>query len=224
MDYKKISAYIEGLYDKNTLSKKRYSDDTELKHYGQVIDDDVARMLQLLIMAKMPKMVLEIGTSIGYSTVAMAKMTKEYGGKIITIELDKQVAEQARANFKRQGVDEQIEIIIGDAFAVVADMGQHFDLIFQDVGDKTYYAKMMDSYVKLLNPGGLLLAEDVLFPAFGGGDSDSYLDDVRKPLDQFNRAVAQHPQFESTLLPIGDGLMVAVKKERVLIKGEMPNE
>lgn len=212
MDYSKVNNYIDGLYNNRKLTQKRYSENTELKNYGQVVDDDVARMLQVLITATRPQKVLEIGTSIGFSTVMMAKAMSHYGGKIVTIELDKQVAEQAKANFKQQGVDEQIEVMVGDAREIVDNLQQDFDLIFQDVGDKTLYAEMIDSYLKLLKQGGILLAEDALFPLFEFHGEHSYLNPMRESLDMFNKQIADCTQFESTLLPIGDGLMVAVKK------------
>mgnify|MGYP000930038584 CR=1 FL=1 len=101
-----------------------------MENYGDVIDDDVARILQVLILVAKPQRVLEIGTSIGFSTVMMARMLKRHEGKIVTIELDEKAAGQARANFKRQGIDAQIEIIVGNAREVVASMDQKFDLIF----------------------------------------------------------------------------------------------
>jgi predicted O-methyltransferase YrrM len=207
---KKVNSYIEGLYEKRKLSKEQYSEETELDNYGQGIDGDVARMMQVFILASRPKNVLEIGTSIGFSTVMMAKAMQQYGGKIVTIELDEKVAEQAKVNFKRQGVDEQIEVVVGDARAIVAEMNQTFDLIFQDVGDKSLYAEMIDSYLRLLNKGGALMAEDSLYPAFSGGGT--YHEQMRKPLNRFNKEIVACTQFESALLPIGDGLTIAVKK------------
>jgi predicted O-methyltransferase YrrM len=213
MNFEKTNSYIELLYGNRKLSKRQYCADTELDNFGQVIDDDVARMLQVIILAAKPKKVLEIGTSIGFSTVMMANMMKEYGGKIVTIELDEKVAEQAKNNFARQGVDAQIEVIVGDARAIVNNMDQKFDLIFQDVGDKSLYAEMVNSYSKLLNIGGVLIAEDALFPLFTFTGKHSYLNDMREPLNNFNRQIAESTQFESTLLPIGDGVMIAVKKD-----------
>ena len=211
MNENEVNAYIEGLYKKNKLSQKQYSDETELEDYGVVIDDDVARMLQVLILASKPKKILEIGTSIGFSTVMMAKAIRLYGGSIVTIELDATVAEQAKLNFKRERVDDLIEVIVGDAQTIVTDMDPGFDLIFQDVGDKSLYPEMIDGCLRLLNIGGLLIAEDVLFPLYDFSDGYNYLNQMRESLDEFNKIIVRHPKFESTLLPIGDGLMVAVK-------------
>ena len=202
--------YIESLYAKKELTQRKYIEDTKIKHFAPVVDDDVARMLQVLIMIAKPKKILEIGTSIGFSTASMAQAIKSYGGKIVTIEIDTEMVRQAVENFKREGLDEQIEVKVGDARIVVSDMNDEFDLIFQDVGDKNLYAEMLEDYVRLLKPGGVLLAEDTLFPADLDSESGEWAQ-MCKSLDAFNKTIADSPHFASTLLPIGDGLTVAVK-------------
>lgn len=209
MDFAQVSAYIESLYEKRKLTRKQYTEDTELKDFVPVVDDDVARMLQVLITLTRPRKILEIGTSIGFSTVSMAKVVKRYGGRIVTIEMDAKVANQAVKNFEREGVNEQIELRIGEARTVASGMSEEFDLIFQDVGDKKLYGDMLEDYIRLLKPGGLLVAEDTLFPVF---DFASEYGPMCEALDAFNKKMADCPQFESTLLPIGDGFTVAVKK------------
>ncbi len=138
---------------------------TELTKFGTVVDSDVSRMIQLLIRLVRPQRILEIGTSIGYSTVSMAIVVKEYGGKITTIEYNEQSAKQAIKNFKHAGVAELIEVIIGDAKEIIPTLKESFDLIFQDVGDKTLYPVLLNNLVTLLKPGGVFLAEDYLLPA-----------------------------------------------------------
>lgn len=105
MDYLKVNNYIEELYSStNKINRKTYQDMTELKDFIPVVDDDVARYLKVLIMIKRPKRILEIGTSIGYSTTSMAEAVKSFGGKITTVEYDEKVAKQAKDNFERTGV------------------------------------------------------------------------------------------------------------------------
>jgi predicted O-methyltransferase YrrM len=77
MNLEKASCYINHLYEKKGISQKEYVESTSLKKFGQIIDEDVSRMLQILCRLIHPMNVLEIGTSIGYSTVSMANIIKE---------------------------------------------------------------------------------------------------------------------------------------------------
>jgi predicted O-methyltransferase YrrM len=140
--------------------------------------------------------------------VSIANAVKGNDGKILTIEHEQHVAQQAMKNFERAGVAQNIEVKIGDAREIVPRIREHFDLIFQDVGDKELYPLLFDDCVRLLRPGGLLLAEDTLFPVMG---LDSRGTRFVAPIQKFNEMVADNSFLESTILPIGDGLTIAVK-------------
>lgn len=206
MKMETINEYISGLYA-GQEGWDQYVEKTELKEFIPVVDDDVARLLKLLLYLVRPKRVLEIGTSIGYSTTSMAKVVREYGGKIFTVEFDKQVAEQALSNFDRTGVSDCIELLIGDAEEVVPQLETGFDFIFLDV-DKRLYSKLLPSCVHLLRRGGVLAAEDTLFPVI---DLDPKWHYLIAHIDEFNRLVCANDELESTILPIGDGVTIAVK-------------
>ena len=208
MNLEKATSYINALYEKKGFSKKRYIEATELQKFGIVVDDDVSRMLYLLTRLTNARRILELGTSIGYSTVSMANAIKGCDGKILTIECDQHVAQQAMKNFERAGVAQNIEVKIGDAHEIVPRIQEQFDLIFQDVGDKGLYPLLFGDCVRLLRPGGLLLAEDTLFPVM---ELDSKWTRSVAPIQKFNEMVADTSLLESTILPIGDGLTIAVK-------------
>jgi predicted O-methyltransferase YrrM len=212
--------YIETLYQKDEAAKNQYLDATELTRFGTVVGSDVARMMQILLHLIRPNRILEIGTSIGYSTVSMARIAREYGGTITTIEYDEQTAQQAVKNFEQAGVADLIEVKIGDAREIVPALKESFDVIFQDVGDKRLYLELLNNLVALLKPGGVLLAEDSLMPAMEFDFSTlknlnfekwKHLKDSLVSLEEFNQMIAGCPSLRSTLLPIGDGLTIAVK-------------
>jgi predicted O-methyltransferase YrrM len=208
MNLEKATSYINALYEKRGFSKKGYIEAMELQEFGTVVDDDVSRTLYVLVRLTHARRILEIGTSIGYSTVSIANAIKGYDGKILTIEYDQHVAQQAMKNFERAGVAQNIEVKIGDAREIVPRMREQFDLIFQDVGDKELYPLLFDDCVRLLKPSGLLLAEDTLFPVM---ELDSKGTHFVAPIQKFNEMVADNSFLESTILPIGDGLTIAVK-------------
>lgn len=206
-DFDKANDYIESLYKEQGVDRDKYIDETEFKDFIPVVDQDVSRMMQVLIKLLKPKNILEIGTSIGYSTVSFAKAVKEYGGKVTTIELDEKVAQQAIKNFEREGVSQIIEVKIEDACKIIPQLHDKFDVIFQDVGGKELYPLLFNDCIRLLKTGGLLLSEDTLLQFKSTLKQTSYIE----PLNKFNKMVAESEHLESTIIPIGDGLTVAVK-------------
>lgn len=214
--------YIEQLYVERGLNKNDYTNITHPFSGGDVIDDDVARFFRLLLMMKQPMHILEIGTSIGFSTVTMAKIIQTYGGKITTIELDKKTVQKAKENFVRYNVAEHIEIIQGDAKKVMHSITGLFDYIFMDVGDKSLYKELLNECVDKLTPGGILVAEDSLYGSLKQKENFKSFEfeyqEMIEVLNEFNCLVASHPHIESTLLPIGDGVTLAIKNYDKLVE------
>lgn len=209
MDFLKVNNYIEELYSStNKINRKTYQEMTELKEFIPVVDDDVARYLKILIMIKRPKRILGIGTSIGYSTTSMAKAVKSFGGKITTVEYDEKVAKQAKGNFERTGVSDYIKILIGDAKEIVPKLEGGYDLIFQDV-DKRLYPELYKECIRLLNPDGIFIAEDTLFPVI---DLDEKWHCLIPSIEEFNKLVVNDSRVDSTIIPIGDGVTVIIKR------------
>jgi predicted O-methyltransferase YrrM len=209
MDFDKINLYINRLYDQNAeLTRQEFINKTQLKDFIPVVDDDVARFLKLIIKITKPKRILEIGTSIGYSTTSMAQVVKEYEGQITTVECDETVALQAKQNFINANVGEYIDLKLGNAKEILPSLQEKYDLIFQDA-DKKLYPLLFNDCLRLLKAGGLLIAEDTLFPVI---DLEMKWHDLVEPIRQFNELVVTCPELDSTLLPIGDGVIIAVKK------------
>jgi predicted O-methyltransferase YrrM len=205
MEYAKLSDYIEGLYQHDTMiGQAEFIEKTGLKKFCPVIETETARFLMLLLRLKAPKKVLEIGTSIGYSTTSMAQIVKEWKGCIVTIEFDEKVAEYARKNFERWGVADVVELIIGDARTVLPVMEEKFDFIFLDPYNDIY-PLLYEDCIKLLNKGGLLIADDTLEPILEAKEANT-------PLHEYNKLVTQNANLESTIVAVGDGVTLAVKK------------
>lgn len=143
---RQIFHYIEQLYEERGLNKNDYTNITYPFSGGDVIDDDVARFFSLLLMIKRPVHILEIGTSIGFSTVIMAKIIQPYGGKITTIELDKKTVQKAKENFIRYHVAEHVEIVQGDANDKKATKLLPFSLILLETDIPYYFQSTHSQY------------------------------------------------------------------------------
>lgn len=208
--YEKYQGYISNLYAKKSiLERNKFVEQTGWSDFIPVIDDDAARFLQLMLQIKRPMKILEIGTSLGFSTTSMALVAKQYGATITTMEFDQKVAQKAKENFKRAGVEKQIQIKIGDAKELIREYpDSYFDFIFQDV-DKRLYPLMLDECIRTLKPQGILIGDDALFPVM---ELEARWQDQIAPMQEFNKRIVNLPEMESTLLPIGDGMIVAVKR------------
>ncbi len=209
MENEKITDYIDQLYEKKAFVKKEsFTSYMQLKKYIPTVNDQEACFLRLLIRLIKPRKILEIGTSVGFSTASMALAAKEYGGRITTIEFDDKAADQAERNFIKTGVSDYINILKGDAVKILHDLNDTYDLIFQDV-DKRLYPVLLDDCIRLLNKNGVLLSDDVLFPVI---ELDEIWNNQIEPISEYNKKIISHSQLESVLLPIGDGIMMSVKK------------
>lgn len=205
----RIKDYISKLYqNEDIISKKDYEKNNSLKFYCPVIDTSVAAFIKIFVKAVKPKKILELGTSIGYSTTIIANAIKENGGEITTVELDKRAAKAAKENFKSYGVDQCITIINDDVFNVLPKLECKYDMIFLDLFNG-FYLDIMDLCIDLLKEGGVLLADDTLFPVI---KNEKLFLESNKKLHDFNKKLSERDDINSFLLPIDDGITIAVKK------------
>jgi len=173
------------------------------------VSPENGKFLQLLMKMIGARQVLELGTLGGYSTIWMARGLPE-GGKLITLEYEKKHAEVAMNNFRRAGLENKIEIILGPALDSLGKLkGQKFDFAFIDA-DKINYPVYFEKVLALMNKGGIITADNTLRK---GGVIDPHIDDEgTKAIQVFNKKVASDPRVESLLIPISDGVTVCLVK------------
>ncbi len=176
-----------------------------------VIRRSTQDLLRVILAAKKPETVLEVGTAVGFSAVFICSCS---GASVVTIENNGERIRTARKNFEKAGMSDRIRLIEGDAEQVIPGLKGPFDLIFLDAAKGQYIAYLPD-VLRLLAPGGILLADNVLQE---GEILDSrYAVDrrnrtIHRRIREFIRAVSVHPDLETAVLPLGDGLSVSVKK------------
>jgi caffeoyl-CoA O-methyltransferase len=173
------------------------------------VSPENGKFLQLLMKIIGAKRVLELGTLGGYSTIWMARGLPE-GGKLTTLEYEKKHAEVAMNNFRRAGLENKIEIILGPALDSLDKLkGQKFDFAFIDA-DKVNYPVYFEKVLALMNKGGIITADNTLRK---GSVIDPNVDDEgTKAIQVFNKKVASDPRVESLLIPISDGVTVCLVK------------
>lgn len=165
------------------------------------------RLLSLLSSLLQPKVILEIGTFTGYAALCMAEGLAE-GGCLHTIEANEELAPFIRRYIKRAKLEEKIFLHIGKAQEVIPDIADDFDLVFIDAG-KMDYAKHYDLIIDRVRPGGLILADNVLW---NGKVIRETQDKDTKVLDAFNKKLHADKRIAPLILPFRDGLTIARKK------------
>jgi predicted O-methyltransferase YrrM len=175
-----------------------------------IIKRDGAIMVQQYVLAKQPKLALEIGTNAGYSAICIAKVLDK-GSKLHTVEFRWDHLEIARRNFAKFGVSDKITTHQGFASNVIKNLDLKFDLIFIDA-DKGGYPNYLKYAVENINDNGVILVDNLLWK--GSVFSSVHpLSPAAKTLQDFNRSFMELKGFKSIILPVGDGLGVAVKEE-----------
>lgn len=179
---------------------------SELEFIDMLSGKLVAQLLIMLIKISAAKSVLEIGTFTGYSALKMAEALPN-DGKIITIELNERYQEIAESHLKQFDSGHKITLLKGDARELVNEIRDSFDFIFIDA-DKISYTFYYKSVIELLKPGGLLVADNVLW----GGSVLDPEDEKSTSLHDFNKLVKDDDRVEQILLPVRDGITILIKK------------
>lgn len=168
------------------------------------------RLLSLLSKLKQPKSALEIGTFTGYSALCIAEGLHEEG-RLTTIEANPEYEDIIRGFVQEAGLEKKIRLIIGDGFQIVRTLPEQFDLIFLDA-DKANYPGYYELLVERLNPGGLLLADNVLWSGKVTQQEELNSDRDTQLIHAFNEKVHNDARVECLLLPVRDGLMLVRRK------------
>ena len=175
------------------------------------VSPNEGKLLQLLAEIVDARRILEIGTLGGYSAIHFGRALPE-DGTLISLEIDEHHAEVARQNVERAGLAEKVEIRVGDARELLAELAERnegpFDLIFIDA-DKEGYPEYLDWALRLARPGSLILGDNTIW---GGAIIDPQ-DDSTWAIHEFNDRLARDPRLSAIVLPLlrerVDGLAIA---------------
>lgn len=209
--YPYITSFLRGEIPEKTGILK------ELEEYAAensvpIVQPETAKLLEMLTCIKRPERILEVGCAIGYSAVLMAQYLAD-DGSITTVEWDADMTELARANIEKAGLSDKITVIHNDAKEVLPRLTGEYDIIFLD-GPKAHYIYMLNDCIRLLRKGGILIADNILYKGMVADDEHVIRRKITivKRLRRFISAQMQRNELETVILPLGDGVTVAVKK------------
>ncbi len=198
--------------ESSTLSELRrycyehYEDSAMLSGFFQ------GRVLSMLSHMIRPKVVLEIGTYLGYSALCFAEGLAD-GGKVITLDVQEATNAVARSFVGKTDFKDKIEFLLGAATEMIPNLGGPFDLVFIDA-DKPNYSNYYNLVFDKLRPGGFIIADNVLW---SGKVMAELKDENAQALYDFTQMVLKDVRVENVLLPIRDGLLVVRKKENAAL-------
>ena len=160
------------------------------------VTPDVGRLLHTLVLANRPRLVLEIGTSGGYSTVWLASAARAIGATVLALEIDSAKVELATPNLRQAGVHDVVNVTHVDAFKYLRGRREPIDFVFLDA-EKEDYLPYLELIVPLLPVGGLLVADNLISHA--------------EELADFRERAESHPDLSAMVIPVGRGELLAVK-------------
>ncbi len=157
------------------------------------------RLLNILVRTTQARMVIEVGGSVGYSTIWLAEAVAETGGEVISIETDQGKADQLTQNVADAGLLQHVRVIRDSADVVISQLTGPFDLVFIDHW-KDLYVREFDLAWPKVRVGGLVVADNILLPAATAAQAGAYV-----------RHVRGLPDARSVTVPLGDGLEITVR-------------
>ena len=166
------------------------------------------KLLSMISKLINPERILEIGTFTGYATLCLAEGLRE-NGRIYTIDINLELEDMVRSNFKKSELDSKIMYQIGDAKQIIPTLNETFDLVFIDA-DKKNNATYYDMVIDKVRSGGVILVDNVLWS--GKVLDEGVSDQKTSIISQFNERVSSDQRVEKLILPVRDGLFLIRKK------------
>ncbi|MFL2620588.1 MAG: O-methyltransferase [Flavobacteriaceae bacterium] len=206
----KASTYLQTHSSNESQLLAKLRRETELKCLNPIMlsGEFQGNFLSIISKIKKPKNVLEIGTYTGYSTICIAEGLDKKG-TIHTIDKNEELIEIQNKYFELSNYRNQIKQYTGEALKIIPSMKLNFDLIFLDA-DKENYSNYLKKVSPLLNKGGILISDNVLWHGKVLDENRNY-DKTTKLIDEFNKNIIKDKTLQSIMLPLRDGISISVK-------------
>jgi len=202
-----VADYIDALANRggDPLSS---IEDAGLRDDWPIVGAAEGSFLYILAKAIGARRILELGTAIGYSGTWFARALPP-DGQLITVEADPETAKTAEANLATTGVADRVTVLVGPAQEMLEDLEGPFDLVFVDI-NKEGYPDVLEPCIRKLRVGGLLVTDNVLWHGDVANPKDRSKDTTA--IRGYNERLAKDPRMISAILPLRDGVSVALKR------------
>jgi predicted O-methyltransferase YrrM len=160
---------------------------------------EAAWFLHSLVIARKPSIVLELGTSYGYSTLFLADAVTQCGGRLITMEIADYKQDYAREMIAKAGLTDNVDFHLGDAVAMIGEEDGPFDLVLLDIW-KDLYVPCFEALYPKLSDEGIIAADNMIEPEI-----------ARPEVREYRTLLHSKPDLQTTLLPIGSGIELSCR-------------
>ena len=209
----RIVSYIHSLEKTNSEVLEKIEEQAHIDNVP-IIRKEMESFLRVMLYIKKPKRILELGTAVGYSAILMSECIDE-DGKITTIENYEKRIVEAKKNIELSGKGQIIELLEGDATEVMKNLSsQQFDFVFMDAA-KAQYIYFLPEVLRLMKKGAVLITDNVLQE--GDLIESRFVVErrdrtIHKRMREYLEVVKNHEELETSIVPIGDGITISVKK------------
>ena len=164
------------------------------------VGEETARLMHALVVGLNAQVIVELGTSYGYSTLFLADAARTTGGRVFSYDVSADKQSHARERLARAGLADAVEFRLGDAVELLRDQPGPVDFVLMDLW-KHLYIPCLERLAPLLSRSGTILADNMIFPPQSHAEARAY-----------QAAVRAIPGMQATLLPIGAGIDIAVRQ------------
>lgn len=208
----RIATYIRSLESPNSPLLEAIEEQAHIDKVP-IIRKEMESFLKVILMMQKPKKILELGTAIGYSALFMSECIELE--QLVTIENYEKRIPVARENFKKVGKENIITLLEGDAMEIMPTLeGNQFEFVFMDAA-KAQYIHFLPEVLRLMKPGAVLITDNILQEGdlvesrFTVKRRDRT---IHKRMREYLEVVKNHPELETSIVPIGDGITISIKK------------
>ena len=217
-NFNELSKYAQDLFYYKNKKSKKYEIIKEIKEESlekkvPIITDDVLNFMIFAAKNKKSKKILEIGTATGYSGIFLAQIANENGGFLTTIEIDEIRYKKAIENFKKMGIFEKNNLIMGDALEEIPKLDKNvkYDFIFIDAA-KGQYSKFFEMCYELLCENGIIFIDNIVFRGFVAKSKEEVPKRYKTIVRRLNEFIKKlNDEYNFVLLPFGDGVGIVKK-------------